>query len=236
MQKILSLLRQCVEDYHMIAPNDRIAVGVSGGKDSLLLLSALCALQKFYPIPFEVEAITVDMGYPDADFSAIRDFCDRLGVRYTVVHTQIKEIIFDVRKEENPCSLCAKMRHGALHDAAKELSCNKVALGHHQDDAIETFLMSLYFEGRIHCFSPVTYLERKDITLIRPLLYLPERYVWGYAKRENLPVTKNPCPVDGHTKREYIKQHIKGLEQENPGIKKRLFTALRNSLPDWQVH
>ena len=234
MQKILSLLRQCAEDYHMIDAGDRIAVGISGGKDSLTLLAALSALKSFYPLPFELQAITVDMGYAGSDFSGIQAFCDRLGVRFSVVHTQIKEIVFDVRNEENPCSLCAKMRNGALHDAAKGLSCNKVALGHHQDDAIETFLMSLYFEGRIHCFSPVTYLEQKDITLIRPFLYLPERYVWGYAKRAELPIWKNPCPVDGHTKREYIKTHIKALEKENLGIKKRLFTALQNSLPDWQ--
>lgn len=236
MKKILSHLRRAVDDYKMIEPGDRIAVGVSGGKDSLTLLCAMRALQRFYPIPFELEAITIDMGYEGADFSRIEALCDRIGVRYTVKKTDIQDIIFNVRKEENPCSLCAKMRHGALHDAALELGCKKIALGHHQDDVIETFFLSLFFEGRIHCFSPVTYLDRKGVTLIRPFLYLPELDVWGYTKREDLPVYKNPCPADGHTKRQYMKDHIKALVKENPGIKTRFFTAIQNSgIQGWRL-
>ena len=234
MQKILSLTRQCVKDYQMITEGDRIAVGLSGGKDSLTLLSALCRLQSFYPLPFSLRAILVDIGAPGTDYSAIRSFCDSLGVPFTLIETEIQTIVFDVRREKNPCSLCSKMRHGALHDTAKALGCNKVALGHHRDDAIETFLLSLYFEGRIHSFSPVTYLPDKDLTLIRPFLYVPERSIWGYANRTHLPIAKSACPADGHTKRQEMKEHIKELEKRYPGIKKRLFTALsRSGMDGW---
>ena len=196
MNKILSLTRRCVEDYDMIHPHDRIAVGVSGGKDSLILLTALARLREFYPVPFTVEAITLDMGAaegrPGMDFSPIADFCRTLGVPYTILSSEIQHIIFDVRREKNPCSMCAKMRRGALHGAMQERGLTKIALGHHYDDAIETFFMSLIFEGRLSCFQPVTYLDRTGITQIRPLLYCGETLIRHTAQRLALPVVENP--------------------------------------------
>lgn len=219
----------------MIQPGDRIAVGVSGGKDSLTLLCALAALRRFYPNPFEVEAITLDMGFPGCDFSGIDALCRQLEVPYTVITTDIAPVIFDIRKESNPCSLCAKMRRGALHDGALQKNCKKVALGHHFDDTVETFFLSLFFEGRINCFSPVTYLDRKGITLIRPMLYLKESEIIHLKEKYQLPVVHNPCPADGYTKRQYIKETLRQLEHENPGLRDRLFGAVqRSQLPGWQ--
>lgn len=226
MQKLLSYTRRAVDDYNMINENDHITVGISGGKDSLALLYALANLKKFYPKKFSLSAVTLSLGYKEMDFSPVKKLCDELEIEYIIKETDIAEILFDIRKEKNPCSLCAKMRRGALHDAALELGSHKVALGHHQDDALETFMLSLVYEGRINCFSPVTYLDRKDITLIRPLLYTPEIYITGFASRYNLPVVKNRCPADKNTKREYIKELVKKLEKENPGFKTRLFTAI----------
>ena len=228
MQKLLSFIRRGVDDYKMINENDHITVGVSGGKDSLALLAGLANLRRFYPKQFKLSAVTLDMGF-GMDFSPVAQFCDELGVEYVLKKTDIAEILFDIRKETNPCSLCAKMRRGALHDAALELGSHKVALGHHNDDALDTFMLSLVYEGRVNCFSPVTYLDRKDITLIRPMIYAPENYVIGFAKRYELPVVKNRCPEDKRTKREYAKNLIKQLEKENPGFKTRLFTAIEGS-------
>ena len=228
MQKLLSFIRRGVDDYKMINENDHITVGVSGGKDSLALLAGLANLRRFYPKQFKLSAVTLDMGF-GMDFSSVAQFCDELGVEYVLKKTDIAEILFDIRKETNPCSLCAKMRRGALHDAALELGSHKVALGHHNDDALDTFMLSLVYEGRVNCFSPVTYLDRKDITLIRPMIYAPENYVIGFAKRYELPVVKNRCPEDKRTKREYAKNLIKQLEKENPGFKTRLFTAIEGS-------
>ena len=225
MQKLLSYTRRAVDDYNMINENDHITVGVSGGKDSLALLCALAKLKVFYPKPFKLSAVTLDMGF-GMDFSPVEKLCDELGVEYILKHTDIADIIFNIRKESNPCSLCAKMRRGALHDAALEIGSHKVALGHHNDDALDTFMLSLIYEGRINCFSPVTYLDRKDITLIRPLIYAPENFVAGVAKKYELPVVRNRCPEDKRTKREYVKNLIKTLEKENPGFKTRLFTAI----------
>ena len=228
MQKLLSFIRRGVDDYKMINEKDHITVGVSGGKDSLALLAGLANLRRFYPKQFKLSAVTLDMGF-GMDFSPVAQFCDELGVEYVLKKTDIAEILFDIRKETNPCSLCAKMRRGALHDAALELGSHKVALGHHNDDALDTFMLSLVYEGRVNCFSPVTYLDRKDITLIRPMIYAPENYVIGFAKRYELPVVKNRCPEDKRTKREYAKNLIKQLEKENPGFKTRLFTAIEGS-------
>ncbi|MEE0866956.1 MAG: ATP-binding protein [Clostridia bacterium] len=229
MQKLLSYVRRAVDDYQMINENDHITVGVSGGKDSLALLLALAKLRSFYPKPFTLSAITLSMGYPEMNFDGVRDLCDSLGVEYILKETNIAEILFDIRKETNPCSLCAKMRRGALHEAAIEVGSHKVALGHHYDDVLETFMLCLIYEGRVNCFSPVTYLDRKDITLIRPLLYTPEAYVKGIARRYDLPVVHNACPADKHTKREYVKNIISQLEHENPGFRTRLFTAIEGS-------
>ena len=219
----------------MIQPGDRIAVGVSGGKDSLALLCALARLKRFYPNSFEIEAITLDMGFPKSDFSGIQSLCRQLEVPYTVIPTDIAAVIFDIRKESNPCSLCAKMRRGALHDAALQKNCKKVALGHHFDDAVETFFLSLFYEGRINCFSPLSYLDRKGITLIRPMLYLKEKEIVHLKKKYQLPVVCNPCPADGYTKRQYIKETLFHLELENPGLRDRLFGAIqRSSIPGWK--
>ena len=238
MNKILSLMRRCVEDYEMIQPGDRVAVGVSGGKDSLLLLGALAKLREFYPIPFTVEALTLDMGHADGrtgmDFSPVEAYCKELEVPYTILKSEIHHIIFDVRQEKNPCSMCAKMRRGALHDAMRERGLTKIALGHHYDDAIETFYMSLIFEGRLSCFQPVTYLDRTGITQIRPLLYCGETLIRHTVQRLNLPVVENPCPANGNTKRQEIKELIYQLQGRYPGLKARTFGAMqRLPLPQW---
>ena len=228
IKRILSYTRRALDDYGMIRPGDRVAVGVSAGKDSLALLCALAELRRFYPIPFELQAVTIDMGFRETmDFEPIRRLCEELDVPYTVVPTEIYKIIFEVRKEASPCSLCAKMRRGALHNAAKELGCNVVALGHHFDDAVETFMLNLFFEGRIGCFSPVTYLSRADLRLIRPLLYLPEKDVRYFANKAELPVVKSPCPADGNTQREEMKQLLAKLDRENRGLRYRIFGAMQ---------
>ncbi len=226
-KRILSYTRRAVDDYEMIREGDKIAVGVSAGKDSLTLLCALAALRRFYPKKFELCAITVDMGFEGSDFSSIAKLCEELDVPYTVVPTEIQKIIFEVRKEKNPCSLCAKMRRGALHTAAKELGCNTVALGHHFDDVVETFMLNLFFEGRLGCFQPVTYLSRMDIRLIRPMIYMPEKDVRYFANSVSLPVIKSPCPADGNTQREEMKQLLAKLDRENKGLRYRIFGAMQ---------
>lgn len=211
----------------MIEEGDKIAVGVSAGKDSLTLLCALSQLKRFYPKRFELIAITVDMGFEGMDFTPIKEFCDKLEVPYHIIPTQISKIIFDVRKESNPCSLCAKMRRGALHTAAKELGCNKVALGHHFDDVVETFMLNLFYEGRLGCFQPVTYLSRIDLHLIRPMIYMPEKDVKYFAGKVTLPVIESPCPADKNTERENMKQLLHSLERENKGLRYRIFGAIQ---------
>ena len=227
MKRILSFVRRAVDDYQMIEEGDRIAVGVSAGKDSLTLLYALAELRRFYPKRFELVAITIDMGFPNADFTPVREFCERLDVPYHVFPSEIYKIIFEVRKEKNPCSLCAKMRRGALHNAAKSLGCNRVALGHHFDDAVETFMLNLFYEGRIGCFSPVTYLSRADLHLIRPMIYLPEKDVRYFAAHTELPVVKSSCPADGNTEREAMKQLLATLDREHKGLRYRIFGAMQ---------
>lgn len=226
MKKLLSYVRRACDDYGMIEDGDRIAVGISAGKDSLTLLCALAAMRRFYPKKYELVAITVGMGFEGMDFSPIRAFCESLDVEYHVVNTEIAKIIFDVRKEKNPCSLCAKMRRGALHDAAKEFGCNKVALGHHFDDVVDTFMLNLFYEGRIGTFSPVTYLSNTDLYLIRPMIYMPESEVVYFTNRTTLPVIKSPCPADKNTKRETMKQMLAREEKLNRGLKYRIFGAI----------
>ena len=229
MQKMLSYVRRAVDQYHMIEDGDVIAVGVSGGKDSLALLATLANLRRFYPKKFELMAITIDM-----DFTPVAELCKKLDVEYITRQTDIKTIVFDIRQEENPCSLCAKMRRGALNDTAKQCGCNKVALGHHYDDVIETVMMSLLYEGRFNCFLPMTYLNRRDITVIRPMIYAPEAYIKSLVRRLELPVVHNPCPADGNTKREEIKQLIRTLEHQNQGVRQRIFGAVqRYPLRGW---
>ena len=236
MQHILGLMRACIEDYHMIAPNDRIAVGVSGGKDSMLTLAAMVRLQKFYPIPFTVEAITLEMGMPGMDFTPVAELCERWGVPYTRIEVPVYDIVFTQRKEKNPCSLCAKLRRGSLNTALLERGIHKIALGHHYDDAIETLMMNLLFEGRIGCFQPVTYLDRTGITQIRPLLYCREEEIRRTVEREALPVVENSCPADGESRRQEIKELIGVLEEKYPDVKQKLFGALqRYPLYGWNL-
>lgn len=236
MQRMMGLMRRCIDDYRMIEPNDKIAVGVSGGKDSLTLLALLAALREYYPQPYDLTAITIDMGLPGMDFAPVEDFCARLGVPYRRVSTQIGPIIFEYRKEKNPCSMCAKMRRGALNQALLEQGFHKVALGHHYDDAVETFLMSLLFEGRLSCFQPVTYLDRSGVTQIRPMLYLTESMMRNFAAEQQLPVVHNVCPSDKHTKRQEIKNLIVRLSATYPDLKNRVFGAMqRLPLPEWGV-
>ncbi len=236
LQQVLSNVRKAVDDYHMIEEGDKIAIGISGGKDSLTLLYALSNLQRFYPKRFELYAVTVDMGFENVNFEEIQALCVQLGVNYTVIHTEISQIVFETRKESNPCSLCAKMRKGALNDKIKAMGCNKIAYAHHKDDVVETMLMSLIYEGRLHTFMPVTYLDRSEITVIRPMIYMNEVDVIGFVNKLDLPVLKSPCPVDGHTKREYIKKLLRQLNLENPGVKERMFTAIQNgNLEGWNI-
>ncbi|MDY4443399.1 MAG: tRNA 2-thiocytidine biosynthesis TtcA family protein [Butyricicoccus sp.] len=230
----MSYVRRAVDQYHMIEEGDVIAVGVSGGKDSLALLATLANLRRFYPKKFELKAITLEMGYEEMDFTPVAKLCKKLDVEYITRQTDIKTIVFDIRQEENPCSLCAKMRRGALNDTAKQCGCNKVALGHHYDDVIETVMMSLLYEGRFNCFLPMTYLNRRDITVIRPMIYAPEAYIKSLVRRLELPVVHNPCPADGNTKREEIKQLIRTLEHQNHGVRQRIFGAVqRYPLRGW---
>lgn len=236
LQQVLSYTRKAIDDYHMIQENDKIAIGISGGKDSLTLLYALHGLKRFYPERFDIHAVTVDLGFQNLNLEKIEALCKSLDVEYTIVSTDIAKIIFEDRKESNPCSLCAKMRKGALNDAIKAAGCNKVAYAHHKDDVVETMLMSLIFEGRIHTFSPVTYLDRSGLTVIRPLLYMNEADVVGFVNKYDVPVVKSPCPADGYTKREYVKNLLKQLNLENPGVKERIFTAIQSgNVKGWQL-
>ena len=237
LQQVMSYVRRAIDDYHMIEDGDKIAVGISGGKDSLTLLYALHGLKRFYPKKFEIHAVTVDLGFHNLNLDKIKGICQELQIEYTIVTTEIAKIIFEDRKESNPCSLCAKMRKGALNDAIKAAGCNKVAYAHHKDDVVETMLMSLIFEGRFHTFSPVTYLDRMDLTVIRPLMYMSEADVIGFVNKYDVPIVKSPCPADGNTKREYIKQLLRKLNLENPGVKERMFTAIQTgNLKGWSEY
>ncbi len=236
MRWILSHTRAAVDDYKMIANGDKIAVGVSGGKDSLMLLKALCELKRFHSADFSIVAITLDMRFAnqDGDYSAIQEMCDEYGVEYIIKRTDLYEIIFNIRKESNPCSLCARMRRGILHEVAKDNGCNKIALGHHLDDAAETFMMNLLIEGRIGCFAPVTYLSRRDITMIRPLVYVREKEVQRVAERLNLPVTESKCPADTKTKREDMKTLLKNLSVDYGDVHEKIVGALqRGEIDRW---
>jgi len=235
LNEFTGTVRRAVDDYDMIQEGDRVAVGVSGGKDSMLLLLALNHLKSFYPRPFELSAVTIELGFEGMDFTPVKDMCAQLNIPYACLRTDIKEIVFDVRKEDNPCSLCAKMRRGALNDYLRENGIGKLALGHHFDDAVETFMMSLLFEGRISCFRPVTYLDRSGITQIRPLIYCGEQKIANLAAQLNVPVVENPCPQDKASKRWEIKQMLKTMSADYPDMKSKIFGAMqRNPLPGWQ--
>ena len=232
---MMGLVRRCADDYHMIEANDKIAVGVSGGKDSIALLVLLAAMREYYPQPYELTAISIDLGF-GMDFSPIAALCETWNVPFTVVKTEIAPIIFDYRKEKNPCSMCAKMRRGALNQALLEQGFSKIALGHHYDDAVETFMMNLLYEGRIGCFQPVTFLDRTGVTQIRPLMYLSEKTIANFVEREGLPVVHNRCPVDNRTKRQEIKELVASLQERYPDVKNRIFGAMqRLPLAEWEV-
>ncbi len=239
MQMLMSHIRAALQRYKMIEAGDKIAVGVSGGKDSLALLYALSEMRRFYPVPYELVAITLDMQFEGkpADFSKIQALCDQLDVEYIIRPTQLAKVIFEDRKEKNPCSLCAKMRRGMLHDAAKEAGCNKLALGHHLDDAVVTFYMNLLDGGKIGCFRPVSYLSRKDLTLIRPMVFAYERDVAKAARKLDLPVTKSLCKADGITERQRVKDLLNRLEKENgySSLYKKTIGALqRGGIDGWE--
>ena len=229
LQRIMSFTRRALDDYGMIREGDRIAVGVSGGKDSLALLAVMRNLQLFYPKRFQLVALTVDMGFAGGDFTPIADYCEKLGVEFHLIRTTLADIIFEQRKESNPCALCAKMRRGILHDNTKLYGCNKIALGHHFDDVVETFMMNLFNEGRLGTFAPVTYLSRKDLTMIRPFVLTPEKDIAYYTRNASLPVQQSLCPEDKHTDREKYKQLLSTLERENKGLRHRIFVAIKKA-------
>lgn len=225
----MGYMRKAITDYQMISPGDRISVGVSGGKDSMALLLTLARLRKYIDIPFEIVGITLDPQFKgvQTDYSKIEELCKEQGIEYHIKRTEIGTIIFDERQESNPCSLCARMRRGSLHDMTKELGCNKIALGHHYDDAVETFVMNLFNEGRIGCFSPVSYLSRKDLTMIRPMVYAPETIIESLVARHQIPIVKSVCPVDGATRRQWTKEFLRNMEQNDKGFKERLYGAMK---------
>ncbi len=229
-------MRKAITDYNMISHGDRIAVGVSGGKDSQLLLMALSELRKFLPVKFELIGITVALGFESFDVNKLLKFYNNLDEDYHIEDTQISRVVFEVRKEKNPCSLCANMKRGAFYQAAKSLGCNKAAFAHHMDDVIETLIMSLLYEGRIHTFSPVTYLDRRDITLIRPMIYTEEKMVSACVKALGLEAIKSGCPVDGNTKRQNVKELLALLMKENKHLKANLFGAVqRSDIKGWKM-
>lgn len=235
MQQLLGRVRRCIEDYRMIEAGDRIAVGVSGGKDSLVTLLALARLRRFLPTPFTLEAITLEMGMPEMDYTPVAQLCEELDVPYTRINVPVYEILFEERKEKNPCSLCAKLRRGSLNTALTERGIAKIALGHHYDDAVETLMMNLLFEGRIGCFQPVTFLDRTGVTQIRPLLYCHEDEIQRIANREKLPIVHNTCPIDGHSRRQEVKELLASMEKTYPDLKQKIFGAMqRYPLYGWR--
>lgn len=229
MQKLLSHMRAACQQYEMIKEGDRIAIGVSGGKDSVALLAGMANLRRFYPEKFDIVAITLDprFGGVDGDFSEIEALCKKLDIEYIIKRTQLAEVIFDIRKESNPCSLCARMRRGALHDAAKEHGCNKIALGHHLDDVAETFIMNLFNGGTLDCFMPVTYLSRKDIYMIRPMIFARESDCARVVRKENLPTVKSRCPADGTTERQEVKEMLSALEKKYGDVRSKILGAMQ---------
>ena len=236
MEQFTGLVRRCVEDYDMIAPGDVVAVGLSGGKDSMALLCALSSLRRYYPKPFELMGVTVGLGFPGMDFGPVAEYCRKLGVPYDFIQSDIRDVVFEERQEKNPCSLCVKLRKGAFHDRLRELGANKAALGHHMDDAVETFLLSLIYEGRISCFEPVTHMDRSGITQIRPMLYAEEKRIVGLARKYGFPIVESTCPMDKTSKRALVREYMYQVSRERKDFKIKTFRAMqRLPLPGWQV-
>lgn len=228
LQQLYSYTRKAIDDYKMIEEGDRIAIGISGGKDSLALLYSLAGLRKFYPKHFDIIGICVDLGYGEFDLTKVKELCQTLDVEFVVVKTEIADIVKEHIQKGTYCSLCAKLRKGALNDEAIKHQCNKIAYAHHMDDIIETMFLSLIYEGQFYTFSPVTYLDKTGLTMIRPLMYLSEADVIGFKNKYELPCVKNPCPHDGITRREYVKQLVRTIHKDNPGAKQRIFNAIIN--------
>lgn len=236
LQKIIGACRKAIDDYNMIDEGDKIAIGLSGGKDSIALLYALYYLKKFYPKKYEIMAITINPGTEDFKTDELEKLCKKLGIEYVVYNSNIAKVVFDIRKETNPCSLCANMRRGMINSIAIEHGCNKIALGHHSDDVIETFLMSVLLNGKIHCFAPVTYLSRSDVKTIRPMIYVEEKEVRAVARDLSFPVMNKCCPMDGFSKREYMKDLIYKIRKDIPNVKKHVMGAVRRSnIPGWEL-
>ena len=236
MQKILSHMRKAIEEYNMIEENDKIAICLSGGKDSITMLHAFKNLQRFYPKKFEIVAISIDPGFNFFDTSFLQRICDNLEIPLFIEETHAKEIVFDIRKEKNPCSLCANLRRGVINSIAIREGCNKIALGHNQDDVLETFLLNLFYTGSIGTFAPKSFMDRTKITLIRPLVYTPEKDIKRFIKKNNLTVMPKVCPMDGKSKREDIKQLIYTLGKDIPMIRANLFGAIKRNLPEWKIN
>lgn len=234
MQRILSHMRKAIEDYHMIEENDKIAICLSGGKDSITMLHAFKSLQRFYPKKFDIIAISINPGFKFFDTNLLQNICDKLEIPLFIENSHAQEIVFDIRKEKNPCSLCANLRRGIINSIAVREGCNKIALGHNEDDVLETFLLNLFYTGSIGTFSPVSYMDRTEITLIRPLIYTPEKETKRFVKKNNLTVMPKVCPMDGTSKREDMKQMIFSLQKNIPMIRANLFGAIKRNLPDWK--
>ncbi|MCL2351480.1 MAG: tRNA 2-thiocytidine biosynthesis TtcA family protein [Firmicutes bacterium] len=235
LQKLMGYIRRAAQDYGMIEDGDRIAVGVSGGKDSMSLLTGLAAMRAYLPEKYELEALTVSLGLPGADFAQVSGFCEKIGVRHTVIETNIAEVVFDIRKERNPCALCSKMRKGALNAEAVRLGCNKVAYAHNRDDVIQTFFLALFYEGRVGAFSPVTRLDRRNLRVIRPMIYVPESCVRGFVRENGVPVVRNPCPADGGTKRGEMRDLVREYRKRFRHFDEKVFGALqRSGMDGWK--
>ncbi len=229
MQKILSYMRKAIDEFNMIDEGDRIAVALSGGKDSITMLLGLKNLQIFYPKHFDIIAVSVNPGFEFFDSSFLQNFCKNIDIQYVEVKSHIKEIVFDIRKEQNPCSLCANLRRGILNSTAIEYNCNKIALGHNEDDVLETFLLNLFYAGSINTFAPISYMDRSKITLIRPLIYIPEKTIKSFVKRNNIEVMPKSCPMDGISKREEMKKLIFSFQKDIPNIRANLYGSIKRS-------
>ena len=236
MQKILSHMRKAIEEYHMIEENDKIAVCLSGGKDSITLLHAFKNLQIFYPKHFDIIAVSVNPGFEFFDTNLLKNICNDINVPLYIEESHAKEIVFDIRKEKNPCSLCANLRRGVINSVSIKQGCNKIALGHNQDDVLQTFLLNLFYTGNIGTFAPMSYMDRSKITLIRPLIYTPEKDIKRYIKKNDISVMSKVCPMDGTSKREDMKQLIFSLTKDIPMVRANLFGAIQRNLDDWKLN
>uniref|UniRef100_UPI00298E0EC1 tRNA 2-thiocytidine biosynthesis TtcA family protein n=1 Tax=Treponema sp. TaxID=166 RepID=UPI00298E0EC1 len=235
LQKLYSYSRQCIQQFDLIQEGDRITLGISGGKDSLALLYAMAGLKKFYPKKFEIIAVTADLGFGSFDMSAVENLCRELEVEYHLLKTDIATILKEKVKKGTYCAMCAKLRKGAINNFAKEHGCNKVAYAHHQDDIVETMMLSLIYEGQFYTFGPKTYYKEADITVVRPLINIPESDMKGFRNKYSLPCVKNPCPHDGTTRRQYVKDLVAKINKDNPGVKKKMYNAiLKGKIYEWE--